>query len=328
MRGAPLRTRLAVLAFTAASSSLAAWPVRADDTKTEAAKSFHIGSEAYAKRDYKTAADAFEEAYRIAPKAAAAYNAGLSREGAGERCKAADDYTQALEATDLGAAERADSTGRLRAIEREVGRVSLSAPPGTKLTLDDVALPGSSADLHVEAGRHELRVAYGDGRAETRTITARPSVTVTMKLGDTSSEAPPPTETPIDTSSDTERESPRPSHAERGETPSPPSGPDRTATWALFGGAGAAAGIALVTFGIGITARNEFVKDGDKNPSLRNQALALRTTSWVAWGLAGGLAATGLVLYLATPGDTSASTGGSSASLALDARGVTLRVGF
>jgi uncharacterized protein YijF (DUF1287 family) len=82
----------------------------------------------------------------------------------------------------------------------------------------------------------------------------------------------------------------------------------------------------VVLFELGLTARNEFANDLTSR-SLHNQAEALRAGTWIAWSVAGGLAATGVILYF-TASSPAPSQGSAGASVALDARGVTLRVGF
>jgi hypothetical protein len=302
---------------------------RGDDAKAQAARSFQTGSEAYQRKDFRGAGRAFDDAYRIAPRGAAAYNAGLAWEGAGERIRAADEYTRALEASDLGPAERADATGRLRALERTLARLSLTSPDGTRLVLDDVELPASSATVHVEPGTHALRAEYPGGRGESRTVLARAGVEQSVKLGPPVDDAPAP---PVDAPPEPvvhDRPSAPPPHREG--TPAAAS-PDRTPMWIALGGALVAAGVAIALYEGGLTARNEFVNDGSTDPSLRNQATTLRTGTWIAWSAAGVLAATGAVFYLTSSPSTQATSPATSTasgpSVALDGRGVALRLPF
>jgi hypothetical protein len=322
------RRRLGIAA-TLAGSALAfatvAAPAVADDPKAEAARSFVAGSQAYARGDFRAAARSFDEAHRLAPRAAAAYNAGLSWEGAGERSRAADDYTRALVASDLGAVERADATGRLRALERTLARLSLSSPPGTRLALDGVELQGSSTIAHVEPGKHELQATYADGRDETRSIVARAGGIETVKLGSVRDEdAPVAPSTDGSSSSDTASTDGHPG----GETAT--SAPDRLPAWIAFGGAAVASGVAIGLFSAGIAARNDFVHGGSTDRALHDKALTLRTGTWVAWTIAGGLAVTGVVFYFTAPPGSAVNRGPSSASaaLAVDGSGVTLHVPF
>src|ERR1019366_10943 len=112
-------------------------PAAAQDSGGTAGRAFQAGTQADARGDFRVAAASFDEAYRIAPRGAAAYNAGLSWEAAGEAARASDDYARALRAGDLGTVERADTTGRLRNLEsNKVGRVSVFAPDDARVSLD------------------------------------------------------------------------------------------------------------------------------------------------------------------------------------------------
>jgi hypothetical protein len=98
--------------------------------------------------------------------------------------------------------------------------------------------------------------------------------------------------------------------------------------WLTLGGAAVAAGVAVTLFELGLTARNEFEAGGDTSSSQRNQATAYRTGTWVAWGVSGALAVTGVVLFLANPSPSSTSQRAASPAVAFDSRGVTLRLSF
>jgi hypothetical protein len=311
------------------AATLTSLEARADDARSHAARVFQTGSEAYLRKDYRTAGRAFDEAYRIAPRGAAAYNGGLAWEGAAERARAADDYTRALEASDLGAAERADATGRLRALEQTLARLSFVAPAGSRLVLDDVELSGSSASVHVDPGKHSLRVEYPGGQGESRALQARGGTEQFIKLEvpareDTS--VPPVAAEPAE-SPDHAHEDIRPSAREHHDAATPSPSPDHTLAWIMFGGAAAASVVAIVVFEEGLAARNEFVAGGDIDRSQHDEATALRTGAWVAWGVAGGLAATGAILYF-TVSSPALSQGSAGASVAIDRRGVTFGVRF
>lgn len=298
---------------------------RADDAKSQAARSFEAGTEAYAHKDFRDAARAFEEAYHLVPRGAAAYNAGLARESAGDRSRAADDYTQALEASDLGAAERADATGRLRALEQKLGRLTLSWSTGASVTLDDADLAGTSADVHVDPGKHELRVTYEDGRSESRSILVRAGGEQVLKLAQVQvAEEPPAPPPPHEGTRDGD-------HVEEPRTPprhddhAAPS-PDRLPAWVAFGGAVVASGAAIALYAEGVSARNAFVAGGSTDGELRGEALNLRTATWVAWSLAGAFAVTGLVLYLDPPGGKPPAS--SRSAVSFDGRAITVHLRF
>jgi hypothetical protein len=313
------RSPLTSMALAAAlTATLATRGVQADDAKAEAARSFQAGSDAYLRKDFRGAGRAFDDAYRIVPRGAAAYNAGLAWESAGERSRAADDYTRALESTDVGAAERADATGRLRALGRTLGRLSLTSPNGTRLVLDDVDLPGSSASVHVEPGTHALRVEYPGGRGESRTVLVRAGGEQSVKLGEPPEGDRPPAPAVVAPSEPADR-----AH----ESAPPPSPPDRTPVWIALGGTVVASGVAIYLFEQGLTVRNEFVSGGSTDRSLRNQAETFRTMTWVAWSVAGGLAVTAAIFYFASS-STPATSRATAPSVAVGGQGVTLRLPF
>jgi hypothetical protein len=310
------------------TATLATGGARADDAKSQAARSFQTGSEAYQRKDFRGAGRAFDDAYKIAPRGAAAYNAGLAWEGAGERARAADDYTRALEAVDLGAAERADATGRLRALERTLGRLSLTSPNGTRLLLDEVELAGSAASVHVEPGTHALRAEYRSGRGESRTVVVRAGIEQSMRLSEPPEDdsAPAPAPASVDAPSEATvhaHDTPPPSHREKATAPSP----DYTPAWIAFGGAAVASVVAIILYERGLSALNQFEKGGDYDQSLHDQATTLRTGTWVSWTVAGALAVTGVVFYLAAP-STPTTSRASAPSIGLGGRGVTLHVPF
>jgi hypothetical protein len=298
----------------------------ADDPKVEAAKSFRAGSEAYARGDFRAAARAFDEAYRVAPRAPAVYNAALAWEGAGELLRAADDYTQALEASDLGTAERADATGRLRALERTLARITVSAPPGTRVTLDDVDEPAWRTTFHVEPGRHKLRAVLSSGKEESRVIAARAGATETVKLVE-ATDAP---SSEPDEGTPGARTPPDAAHLPHDGEGAPSSTPERWPAWIAFGAAAVASGVAIGAYVEGVSALNEY-KSGpepDTNPALRNKALSLRTATWVSWGVAGGCAVAGVVLYLVPPTSSTDGARPRGVSLAVGLHGVSIGAPF
>jgi len=320
-RADPSHRRLTVAA--ACLTTLVAGVARADDAKSQAARSFRTGSDAYARRDFRAAARSFDDAYRIAPRGAAAYNGGLAWESAGDNRRAADDYTRALEASDLGTVERADATGRLRALERNLGELSFLAPSGAHLALDEADLPDLTATVHVEPGPHSVRVQYRDGRTETRTVVVQAGVEQSLRFGDTPE--PPRVEPARSAPVDAPPEASAPREAARrpvvrDRAPAPP--PDRTPAWIAFGGTAVASGVAIYLFEQGLSSLHAFEDSGSKSPALHTDATNYRTGTWVAWGVAGGLAVTGVILYLTAGRDTPAP------AVVLDGHGATLRVRF
>jgi hypothetical protein len=259
------------------------------------------------------AAASFDDAYRIAPRGAAAYNAGLSWEAAGEAARAADDYARALRAGDLGAVERADTTGRLKNLEHKLGRLTVFAPDDARVLLDDQDVTDAGRNLRVTPGAHSLRIQYADGKSESRTVRVAAGELVEVRPTG-HGEAPPPRAAP-EPSGSTESD---------GQATSPAS--DHIPAFVAFGGGVVASVLAISFFELGLSARNNFEQTQDHDSSLHDQAETFRTLTWVSWSAAAICAGVGVVLYLnETPASPTASPG---AALEVGPRGVTLHVGF
>ena len=98
--------------------------------------------------------------------------------------------------------------------------------------------------------------------------------------------------------------------------------PDRTAAWIVLGGAAVSAGVAIYLFERGLSALHEYEDRGSTSNALHTDATNYRTGTWIAWGVAGALAVTGVVLYITAGRDA------SSPAVAIGGHGATLRVPF
>jgi hypothetical protein len=319
------RSHVVALTVAVLGRALVTTPSSAQEAPA-AARAFQAGSQAYAKGDFRVAAAAFDEAYRIAPRGAAAYDAGLAWEAAGEGARAADDYARALRSADLGTVERADTTGRLKALESRIGRLSVLAADDAEVSVDAVDVTDRAQGLHVMPGTHAIRVRHGDGRVDARTVHVSAGEAVEVRLD--RREAPA-AATPPEAG---EPPAPAPSHEPRTRTAAatePGSGPStlRILSYVALGGAAVASGIAIATYESGLSAVTQFDKGGDQDASLRAQAENLRTATWISWGFAGALAATGVVLFFASPSSpTSPAT--APAAIELLPFGARVTVGF
>jgi tetratricopeptide (TPR) repeat protein len=290
-------------------------PAAAQDSGGTAGRAFQAGTQAYARGDFRVAAASFDEAYRIAPRGAAAYNAGLSWEAAGEAARASDDYARALRAGDLGTVERADTTGRLRNLEsNKVGRVSVFAPDDARVSLDGRDVTDAGRGLHVTPGSHALSIEFGDGKQESRSVrVAAGEIVEIRRTGHGEAAAPP---APPESSGSTSSDARAPTAAASEHIPA----------FVAFGGGVVASVLAIYFYERGLSARNDFVATNDHDPSLHDQAETFRTLTWVSWSAAAICAGVGAVLYFTeTPASPSASPG---AALEVGPRGVSLRVGF
>jgi hypothetical protein len=141
---------------------------RADEGSAE--QSFQAGRRVYATGDYRGAALLFEQAYRSEPRGAAAYNAALAWELVHEDARAADDYENALAATDLKEALAGDARARLRRLEGMLGRIDIKAEGGAVISVAHAERVATPARVHVAPGSYVVRASWPDGRATTRDV--------------------------------------------------------------------------------------------------------------------------------------------------------------
>jgi hypothetical protein len=286
-------TMLTALCLTAAGTAGVA---RAEDPKDTAARLFHDGSDAYARKDFREAARDFESAYHTIPRGAAVYNAGLAWEGAGELARAADDYAAAVGSSDASPAQRNDATARLKALEARVGRLVVSGPADARVTLDDGADAGLPLAVHLSTGHHTLAIAYASGATRSRGLDARAGEEQVVRLEEPSA---------------AEDEEPKGAGHEARRKESPAASDDgagtrRTLAWVAAGGAVVASGIAIAFYATGLSALNSYEKTGDMDGSSGAQASSDKTAEQVSWGVAGAFAVTAVVLFLTSSGSSPA----------------------
>ena len=320
------RPRLGALALVAllplAALALPS-PARAQDGAA-AARSFKAGRDAYAREDFRAAAAAFDQAYEIAPRAAAAYNGGRAWEAAGDAARAADDYVRALRAADLEPDDRADARGRLKALEARVGRLSVLASDDAQVIVDSADVTDRARNLHVMPGMHAIRMQLESGRVETRSVRIDAGEQVQVRFEHAEAPAPEPStdSTPSFSSSASHDAKTRASDTSSvGST-------WRVLSYVAMGGAVVASGIAIGTYETGVSADNRFQNSHDRSASDRSEAEDLRTATWVAWSVAGALAAMGVVLYFTAPSAPDGSAAAHPAALEVLPARLRLRVGF
>lgn len=328
--------RRLLIAASIALGTAAGQPARAQDATEQAARTFRTGAGAYARGDFAAAARAFEAAYRMAPRGAAVYNAGLAWEGAGDPAHAADDYAATVGALDARPEQRADASSRLRALEARLSRLVVTGPPDAHVSVDgapDAPLP---IGVHLAPGRHALRATYANGRGESRAFEADAGGEVEVRVGEPSeppsastAPAPPAPPPPASTARAARRSSEEPAPAARrpprAERPAddPGAATRRSLAWVALGGAVVASGAAILFYEDGLAARNRFTSGGSADTDLHDQAANLRTLSQVAWGVAGALGASAFVLFLSSSTASPVTT-----ALRVGPRGLDLRIRF
>jgi hypothetical protein len=273
--------------------------VCAQDPERQAAESFERGTAAYQRGDYRDAAEQFEQALRLAPRAATAYSAALAWEAAGERGRAADALETALAQPGLSASEAGDAQARLAALNRLLGVVAVTAPIGGAVDAAHASGIPIPARIHAAPGPLVVTVVAAGGARSTRTVDVVAGRTVTV--ADTP--APPHVKSapPAASSARQPRSAPpgRPVRVEDGAEEQPPA--TGTVIGAVLIGAGAIGGGVAIVLGLkAVSTRDEFAAGGYTDAGLHDDAVALRTATNVAWAGAGALVAGGTVLLIAS----------------------------
>jgi hypothetical protein len=222
----------------------------AADPESAAAREFREGQQAYAHGDFRAAAQRFEAAFRDDPRGAIVFNAGLSWQAAGEPARAADDYAFALATTDLPPENAADARTRLGALEKSLGRIDVTSPAGSRVSVAHADRLPPPAHVHVAPGRYTVIVLLGDDGTRQRSVSVRAGEWAHLDFGDepAPSSAEAPTTTPTQAAYETP--GPAPAAAESAATASASSS-QRTWGWITIGIGGAlavASGVLTVQF--------------------------------------------------------------------------------
>src|SRR6185503_17459238 len=151
------------------------------DARTRAREKFVEASAAHERGDFQNAARLFEEAYRIVPRAAVKYNAGISWDRTGDHVRAADAYESALDMGGLEEQEAVEARERLGALKRELGYVSIDEPVGGVATIAHVERATVPVRLHVMPGTYHLRVESA-GRSAEQDVRAGAGEVVDVRL--------------------------------------------------------------------------------------------------------------------------------------------------
>ncbi|HEX4515635.1 MAG TPA: hypothetical protein VH054_18940, partial [Polyangiaceae bacterium] len=177
-----LMTVLAIHFFGAAAHADGESP---DDLKL-AAKLFAEGQKAYREGDYRHAAEAFEGAYKRAPRLPPLYNAARAWQKGGEMVRAANLYAVYLRKAPPSAPDRNNATSALRDLEGRVAKLEVHASDLTDLKVDGAAFDvgdqsNASFIVYVTPGTHVIEGKHGDKTAEERPVaTAGSSMSVVL----------------------------------------------------------------------------------------------------------------------------------------------------
>jgi len=175
MKPRPLAVAL-LLAFAPAASAAPAWAQAAseDPTTAVARARFKEGVEFYDKYQYEQARAAFLQAYALKKHPAVLLNLAWSCLKSGHSLEAERYFKQFLsEGKEITDKQRADANDGLNQAHGKIGRIEVSAPAGTEVTIDgdrvgSAPLPESVA---VEPGAHTLTFKGPDSATETQSVT-------------------------------------------------------------------------------------------------------------------------------------------------------------
>jgi hypothetical protein len=309
--------RTGTMAATLCLATAVCGSALADGSTEQAARLFKTASDSYARHDFREAARQFESAYRVAPRGAAIYDAGLAWEQAGEPARAADDFVTAIGNADTSSQQRSDASAHLKALEARLARLVVTGPADAHVTVDDGSAASLPLGVHLVPGTHALFVQYAGGRTESRDIDASAGAEVVVRLT-----APAAADSADEPASASPHREAAPPHADDSASMR------RTLSWVSLGGAGLAAVLGVYFYVQGSNAVSSLSSQGPlpptnpKNQSLQDEALTDRTATQVLAVVSVALAATWAVLYFTS------SPSGSSTSLRIGPASAALHVTF
>lgn len=303
--------RTATLAATLCIATALCGSARADESTDQAARLFRAGTDLYARHQFREAARQFESAYRMAPRGAAIYDAGLAWEQAGEPARAADDFATAIGNGDTTAQQRSDAASRLKALEARLARLVVTGPADAHAAVDDGSASSLPLSVHLVPGAHSLFVTYAGGQTESRDIQASAAGEVVVRLT-----------VPATTESTSEPPDPSPSRESSPASDDDGATTRRMLAWVSLSGAGLAAVLGIYFYVQGVNALNQYENEASHPSSLHDQAVTDRTVTQVLAGVAVAAGATAAVLFFTSSGKK------PSTSLRIGPTGAALRVTF
>ena len=169
-----LATLAGVLTLTAAPRAQAqnAAPVGPSEAdRAEARRNFQAGVASYGRRDFESALNSFQTAYRLAPHPAVRVNMANCYVELRRPAEAIHHFEQFLaESPNASAAQRAAIERQLRTLLSQVAEVRISVTPGDVLGLAvtvDGQTVSTARPARVSAGHHVIE-AFAEGYATTR----------------------------------------------------------------------------------------------------------------------------------------------------------------
>jgi hypothetical protein len=179
---------VAMMTLVFPSASHAAEPTAQD--KALAAKRFREATRLFKLKEFRRAAELFEEAYSVAPHPDALLNAMDAYEQSGELALAAEASSRLFADFSEGSA-RTIAERRLARLAPKLGRLRIEVEPGgSDLRVDGA--PARVGDRWVEPGTHLVEARYGDATVERRVDVAAGAVAPVKLEGPKAAPPPPP----------------------------------------------------------------------------------------------------------------------------------------
>lgn len=213
----------AVVALSLLSHSVAlpAFAQPGDDPVTIQARArFKEGVDFYDKGQYENARLAFLQAYALKKHPAVLLNLAQSSAKSGHPLEASKYFQQFLrESTTVTPQQRKDAESGLVEVRQKLGRIEITAPAGTEITLDDKEKLGTAPfqePVDVEPGPHTLK-----SPTESVHVTANAGQRVPANFGGGNAAASPPVVAPVPTTAPNGEPSPtaEPTPPPTGEPP-------------------------------------------------------------------------------------------------------------
>ncbi len=169
LRGRMFRATALALAILCGLGSTAARAATTAEIAL-AKQHFDTGSAAFAAHRYRPAVSEFLESYRLSRRLDLLFNIGLCYRNLNDPGRATEYYRRYLIALP-DAPERVGLERELAAMASHVGRIAVTAAPGSAITLDDIPLGTAPLDdPYVTAGEHTLRAAPSAGAGAPGTV--------------------------------------------------------------------------------------------------------------------------------------------------------------
>lgn len=269
-------------------------PTTVADSAPEASQAqliFEKAERAFADGSFVDAARLFEQADRLAPHPSVTFNAAVAWDHAGDSPRAASAYRRAGEREGLSEAQRVQTAERLQELSTRLVDVHFVKPRGTAASVGHVRRQQIPTRFFLEPGEYEVLLEDRQAR-RTETINVRLNESPRFQFAPVRKPQAP-------------QEPPTPPAAPIEEEP--PSAAQETMGWVLLGAGVVASGVAGYLGTQALSAQDDARQESQdagglgSTQSTHDRAKRLELQTNIAWGGAGALGATGLILLLTAP---------------------------